>query len=192
MRRRTALGLVALSVPLAIAGCGVLGGNSTMVPNTTQTASTGPVSGAGWLVSASGSPTPSPTPSYAGSRSPALPPVSFLPPPDPACATSWMPDPVLIPMTVVPTAGGFTVSWPRQRASDYRITAVAQPLVTGKQPEYTWQPVPATSSCTVTASITGLKKGTPYVIWLDAPNTGYERDGARHPYSGRSGVVYPL
>ena len=52
--------------------------------------------------------------------------------------------------------------------------------------------MPAGAGCTVTATITGLKAGTPYVVWLDAPNTGYERDGTRHPYSGRSGVVYPL
>ena len=41
----------------------------------------------------------------------------------------------------------------------------------------------AGAGCTVTATITGLKSGKPYVVWLDAPNTGYQRDGTRHPYS---------
>jgi hypothetical protein len=65
------------------------------------------------------------------------------------------------------------------------------PLVAGAQPAYAWQPVPAGTGCTVTATITGLAGGSPYVVWLDAPNTGYQQDGTRHPYSGRSGVVFP-
>jgi hypothetical protein len=43
----------------------------------------------------------------------------------------------------------------------------------------------------VSATITGLTSGAAYIVWLDAPNTGRERDGTRHLYSGRSGVVYP-
>jgi hypothetical protein len=195
MRRKTALTLVALCVPAALAGCSALGLDSTMVPNTSASApaTPGPVSGAGWVVSTAGSATPSPAPSFANgaSRSPALPPVTFLPD-DPGCAKQWTVEPVLIPMTVGPGAGSFTVTWPRQYASNYRITAIPQPLISGSQPGYTWQDVPAASGCTVTATISGLKPGKPYVIWLDAPNTGYERDGTRHPYSGRSGVVRPL
>jgi hypothetical protein len=84
-----------------------------------------------------------------------------------------------------------TVTWPRQYDSDYRITAVPQPLVSGAQPAHTWTDVPAGTGCTVTTTITGLDSGKPYVVWLDAPNTGYERDGTRHPYTGESGVVYP-
>jgi hypothetical protein len=68
---------------------------------------------------------------------------------------------------------------------------VPQPLVSGAQPAYAWQDVAAGAGCTVTATITGLKSGAPYVIWLDAPDTGHERDGTRHPYSGKSGVVRP-
>jgi hypothetical protein len=194
MRRKTALSLVALSVPMALAGCSALGLDSTMAPDTSASGSAGPVSGAGWLVSASGSATPSPSPSLGGkggSPSPALPPVSFLPR-DPACARAWTVEPVLIPMTVAPAAGSFTVTWPRQYASNYKITAIPQPLISGQQPTYTWQNVPAATGCTVTATISGLTAGKPYVVWLDAPNTGRERDGTRHPYSGKSGVVYPL
>ncbi|MEV6490798.1 hypothetical protein AB0M20_19590 [Actinoplanes sp. NPDC051633] len=192
MRRTTAVIVVALCVPLALTGCSALGLDSTMVPDTSTSASPGPVSGAGWIVSTQGSATPSPVPSRGGgSRSPALPPVSFLPM-DPSCTKQWTVDPVLIPMTVTPAKGSFTVSWPRQYASNYRIAAIPQPLRSGSQPAYTWQDVPAPSGCTVTATITGLKSGTPYVVWLDAPTTGYEQDGTRHPYSGKSGVVYPL
>ena len=94
-------------------------------------------------------------------------------------------------MKVVAGVGKLVVTWPRQFNSDYRITAVKQPLKAGKQPAYPWQSVPAGSGCMITATISGLKKGVPYVVWLDAPNTGADRDGTRHPYSGRSGVVYP-
>jgi hypothetical protein len=189
---RKALGLAALMVPLTLGGCSVLGMDTTMVPDTSTSTAPEPVSDAGWVVTATGSAIPKPSPSHgAGSPSPALPPVSFLPI-DPECAKSWTVDPVLIPMTVEPGAGSVTVTWPRQRDSNYRVTAVPQPLLSGAQPKVTWTDVAAGTGCTVTARITGLTSGKPYVVWLDAPNTGHQRDGTRHPYSGKSGVVYPL
>jgi hypothetical protein len=194
MRLRTVVGglATALAVPLLLGGCGVLGLDDAPAPGGTATTTPGPVSGAGWVVSASGSATPSPTPTVGtGTRPPGLPPVSFLPT-EPGCgAATWTVDPVLIPLTVTPGAGSLTVTWPRQYESGYRVAAVPQPLVPGGQQEYTWQTVPAGTGCTVTATIRGLTSGTAYVVWLDAPDTGHERDGARHPYSGASGVVYP-
>jgi len=189
MRLRKLL-LPLLALPIALGGCGVLGlGSSTATPGASASAT--PIAGANWIVVASGSATPSPVPSVAGSRSPALPPVSFLPA-QPDCAQDWTVSPPLIPIEVVPGVGKLTVTWPQQYGSYYRITAVKQPLIGGSQPNYTWQKVAAGTGCTVTATISGLKKGIPYVVWLDAPDTGHERDGERHRYSGRSGVVYPL
>ncbi|MEV4637795.1 hypothetical protein AB0J80_10615 [Actinoplanes sp. NPDC049548] len=182
--------LPVLALPLVVGGCGVLGLDSASTPGASASATPAP-GGAGWIVVASGSPTPTPKISYSGSRSPVLPPVSFLPAPPTECADDWTVDPVLIPLQVTPGAGKLTVTWPRQYTSDYRITAVAQPLKAGSQAPYTWQKVPAGTGCTVTATISGLRSGVPYVVWLDAPNTGHERDGERHPYSGRSGIVYP-
>lgn len=193
MRLRKALwGL--LAAPFVLGGCGALGLGPTVTPGSSASpsASPGPVSGAGWIVVATGSATPSPSVSHAaGSPSPSSPSVSFLPV-DPGCAQTWDINDVLIPVAVTPGAGKLTVTWPRQWDSNYRITAVPQPLVSGSQPAYAWQDVAAGGGCTVTATIAGLKSGTPYVVWVDAPRTGYERDGARHPYSGRSGIVYPL
>lgn len=178
-----------LAVPLAVGGCGVLGlGSDSGKPGAAT--STTPPPGEPWLRYNQGSPTPSPKITYTGTRSPVLPPVSFLPM-DPDCEKTWTVDPVLIPMEVTPGAGRLTVTWPRQYGSNYRITAVKQPLISGSQPPYKWQEVPAATGCTVTATITGLSSGVPYIVWLDAPNTGYEPDGTRHPYSGKSGVVYP-
>lgn len=186
MRLKSLL-LPLLALPVVLGGCGVLGlGSATPGASASPT----PAPGADWIVVASGSATPSPQPSYPGSRSPALPPVSFLPLGTP-CAQDWDASRVLIPLHVEAGAGTLKVSWPRQADSDYRITAVKQTLVSGSQPPYTWQYVPAGSGCMVTATIKGLAAATPYVVWLDAMNPGHERDGTRRPYSGRSGVVYP-
>jgi hypothetical protein len=187
--RKTLLTLAGL--PLALGGCSTLGvggpaGSSASAPNPAP-------SGTPWLRYAGGNAASSPVPSF-GTRTPApaLPSVSFLPI-HPACnATFTLIDDVLIPLTVTPGKGSLSVTWPRQYHSNYRITAVRQPLISGKQPGYPWQSVTAGSGCTVTATISGLKPRVPYVVWLDAPNTGHERDGTRHLYSGRSGVVYPL
>ncbi|MEV6631316.1 hypothetical protein AB0M54_11240 [Actinoplanes sp. NPDC051470] len=191
--RKAVVGVVALLVPVLLSGCAALGFDMSMKPNTEASDSAGgPVSDAGWIVGETGKATPSPTPTvgngkYAGAS---LPPVSF-PPRDPSCPRARTAEPVLIPMTITPGAGSLTVSWPRQRASNYRITAVPQPLRSGKQPDPVWQDVAPAGGCTVTATISGLKKGLPYVVWLDAPASGYWKDGTRHTYAGESGVVYP-
>jgi hypothetical protein len=191
--RKTVLGVVALLVPVLLSGCAALGFDVSMTPGAEPSASAGgPVSDAGWIVGETGKATPSPTPTqgngkYAGAS---LPPVAFLPI-DPSCPMTWTAEPVLIAMTITPGAGSLSVSWPRQYSSGYRITAVPQPLVSGKQPDPVWQDVAPTGACTVTATISGLTSGTPYVVWLDAPGTGYWKDGTRHTYAGESGVVYP-
>lgn len=192
--RKTVLAVVGLLVPVLLSGCAALGFDMSMAPNPESSASAGgPVSDAGWIVGATGSPTPSPTPTLGNGKYPgaSLPPVSF-PPVDSSCPMTWTPEPVLIPMTITPGKGSLAVSWPRQYASNYRITAVPQPLRSGKQPDPVWQDVAPADGCTVTATISGLASGTAYVVWLDAPNTGHWRDGARHTYAGESGVVYPL
>jgi hypothetical protein len=183
-------GAVLTVLPFVLGGCGALGLGGSATP--TPSASPGPAGGPGWVVVTKGSATPSPAlPHGTGSPSPALPSVSFLPV-NRSCTPSWDLAAVEIPLTVTPGKGKLTVSWARQWDSGYRITAVPQPLVSGSQPTPSWQPVPAGTACTVTATITGLTPGRPYIVWLDAPGTGAERDGSRHPYSGRSGVVYPL
>jgi hypothetical protein len=184
---------VLLALPFALGGCAALGlgPNTAPAPSASPSAAPGPPGGPGWLVLANGSATPSPSASNAGTRVPALPPVSFLPV-APVCESASRIDQVLIPLTVTPAKGSLILTWARQFSSNYRITAVPQPLVVGNQPAHPWQNVGPAAGCTVTATIRGLTPGKPYVVWLDAPNSGHERDGTRHPYSGRSGVVYPL
>ena len=183
MRLRIAVTVAMLIASLALGGCGA---DEPVAPGQTPV----PAAGPGWLVSQTGSPTASPSPSRGGTRTSLLPPVSFLPV-DPECAKGSTVAPPLIPITIVPGKGSLTATWPRQYDSDYRITAIPQPLKSGAQAPYTWKNVPAAAGCTVTATISGLTSGKAYVVWLDAPNSGYQPDGTRHPYSGKSDVVYP-
>ncbi|GLW32012.1 hypothetical protein [Actinoplanes regularis] len=171
---------------LAAGGCG--SGNGSDKQGTATT--TAPNPGDTWSLLISGSPTPSPTVSR-GARSSASVSASQVSP-YPSCTKAWpVTGKALIPVVVTPIAGGFKVEWPPQYDSNYRVTAVPQELVSGAQPEPAWKDVPAGTGCTISTTITGLIPGAPYIVWLDAPNSGYELDGTRHLYSGRSGVVYP-
>jgi hypothetical protein len=192
---RKALPPVLIALSLATGGCSALGLGSTTAGSGSGSTGSTAAAGPSWLVNATGSPTPSAGPSGARGYKPILPGVSFPPADsagDCAAAKQWTVDPVQIPLTVTPGKGSLAVSWPRQYDSNYRITAIPQPLKSGSQPVYTWQNVAAGSGCTMSATVSGLKSGKPYVIWLDAPSSGYERDGSRHPYAGESSVVYPL
>jgi hypothetical protein len=145
-----------------------------------------------WLVYASGNASPSATP--APSLDPSATGLPWIPLPSATtCAIAWPTDEqVLIPMIVTPGVRSLTVRWPSWYGPNYRVAAVNQKLVTGTQPPPTWVTVHAGAGCTVTATLTGLVTGNPYVVWLDAPNTPRRIDNSRSLYSGRSGVVKPL
>jgi hypothetical protein len=192
VRLRKAL-LTLAAVPLGLGGCGALGlgaptaGAPVSAP---VSPSPGPTC-TPWIYYDAGSPSPSPSVSNRSVSPSPTPMLSYLPL-DPNCSQNFTRiDQTLIPMTVTPGKRSLTVTWPRQYNSDYRITAVRQPLVSGSQPPYTWQYVGTGTGCAVTAKITGLASRVPYIVWLDAPNTGYEADGTRHLRTGRSLVVFP-
>ncbi len=172
---------------LTVGGCGSGSGGDKQGGTTTVPS---PSPGDTWSLLISGSPTPSPTASR-GLRSSADASASVASP-NPSCTKIWpATGAALIPVAVTPISGGFKVEWPPQYDSNYRVTAVPQELVSGAQPEPTWKDVPAGTGCVISTTITGLIPGAPYIVWLDAPNSGRELDGTRHLYSGRSGVVYP-
>ncbi|MEU4423669.1 hypothetical protein AB0F81_23825 [Actinoplanes sp. NPDC024001] len=182
----TAIALAALS--LALGGCAALG-----LDDSTTGSSAAEQAGEPFMMVEEGEATPSQTPSRGRAPSPTPEATAALPSPDPSCTKIWpRTEKVMIPVEVTPGAGSLKVEWPTQYDSDYRVTAVPQALVSGRQPEPTWQRVAAGTGCSVTATITGLESGAAYIVWLDAPNSGHERDGTRHLYSGRSGIVYPL
>lgn len=186
IRRALVALALAAPLPLALAGCKMPGFGSAAPAGSPSPSP----SGGSWVVVVTGSPTPSATVRGKATASP-LPFIS-LPPIDPACAQQRTTGQVLVPVAVASGPRSITVTWPRYGTdSGYRIAAVPQRLVNGAQPAVRWQRVSPGAGCTVTGTISGLTSAAPYVVWLDAPDTGHLRDGSRLPYSGRSGVVYP-
>ncbi|WP_430781162.1 hypothetical protein [Actinoplanes sp. G11-F43] len=191
--RRTGIAITLAATALALAGCAALtrGGSGDGSGGDTSEGSTAKL-GRQWIQVDQGKATPSPSVTFG--KPGATPSTSIsAPTPDPGCTklwprTDWR---VLIPIEVTVGKGSVKVEWPAQFDSNYRVTAVPQQLVSGAQPEPVWKPVAAGTGCTVTTTITGLTSGAPYIVWLDAPNTGRAVDGTRHLYSGRSGVIYP-
>ncbi|WP_239143909.1 hypothetical protein [Actinoplanes philippinensis] len=187
LMRHTRIALALAAASLTLGGCAALGAGGDKAGESSAAAG----GGKQWILFDQGSPTPSPAATVG--KPAATPQVSLsAASPDPSCTKVWpRTEPVMIPVEVTPGSGSLTVEWPTQYRSNYRVTAVLQGVVVGRQPEPVWQAVPAGTGCTVRTTISGLTSGAPYIVWLDAPNTGRERDGTRHLYSGRSGVVYP-
>jgi hypothetical protein len=186
--RGVAISATAGLLAAALAGCSALGFGSDPEPTTPSQ----PPSGDSWLVVQEGEAVPSASPTVGRRRAT---PVATLPlnSAGPSCPHDFSAQgAVMIPLSVTVGVRSLTATWPRQRESNYTIAAVPQKLVGGVQPPVRWQPVAAaTSGCTVTATVSGLLSGQAYIVWLDAPNPGFDRDGTRYRYSGRSGVVYP-
>lgn len=76
-----------------------------------------------------------------------------------------------MPPGVVPGPGSATVTWQadgRETVQGYRVTAVSQRLVAGEQPAPPRVDAPQRGDCgEVSAVLTGLTPGTPYVFWLE-------------------------
>jgi len=183
---RCALAMAAL---VLVGGCGL----GTPTAGTASATPAPKANGEPWVVVQTGSATPSAGPSVRTGAPRTTPTASFLPTSS-ACAIGWPDDvgQVMIPILVTPVAGGFRVEWPAKYGPTYRITAVLQTLVVGAQPTPSWLTVRSAGGCTMTATITGLTAGAPYIVWLDAPDTPRAVDNSRSLYTGRSGVVYPL
>ena len=176
-------------LPVLIGGCGAASSTSNATSSTSASASPA----VPWLIDATGSPTPSPTRSLSPSPSPSDTFWTSLPSAA-SCDIDWPANhgQVLIPMIVTPLKASLKVQWPSWYGPDYRVAAVNQVLVSGTQPPPTWVTVKAGSGCTVTAVLTGLISGNPYIVWLDAPDTPKNWDGSRSLYSGKTPVVKPL
>ncbi|GAB2612808.1 hypothetical protein Aab01nite_68710 [Paractinoplanes abujensis] len=177
--------VLVVMLPFLLSACG---SGSTPSGSASPTAADGPA----WVNVEPGRPTSSAVSKYTGTPRPGLPPVSFLPTSS-ACAVAWNEDVgrVFIPMIVTVGRGSLTVQWPNRFGNRYRVAAVPQELVSGAQPEPQWQTVTTGAECTAGTTISGLKSGAAYVVWLDAPDTPRGLDGSRGLYSGRSQIVQP-
>jgi hypothetical protein len=192
----------ALPLPFLLSGCGVLdtltGGSSVGSAGATPVPSGSP-----WIIVAPGSATPSPAPSYPTSSPTATTPIAgALRPPgptpvptsNPTCATTTYDLWHLNSLTVTPGTTSAKVSWHNVGGFNpvqFRLTAISQHLVSGKQRDVGWVSITPPSRCgLVSATITGLSRKTPYVFSVDAVVTRISGDGTRAATIVRSAPIY--
>ncbi len=147
-----------------------------------------------WIVVQQGKVKPTPVPTSAPRPSVRPTPAAHPTPADTSCAFTWLAGQVLIPVKAEVGTNSIAASWPRvgdPAPTQYRVAAVPQEYHGGRQEELDWKTVSAPSGCSADVEIHGLVAGKPYVIWVDAPDAGYQIDGTPRPRSGRSAVVYP-
>jgi hypothetical protein len=96
-------------------------------------------------------------------------------------------------LTVTPSATSAVVTWWNlgdPALVEYQLTAVSQALNAGPQPKWTWQKVAKAVGCTrVSATVSGLAVGAPYVFVLHAVLRRYESLPPTIPEIGRSAAV---
>ncbi|GIF13132.1 hypothetical protein Ate01nite_31640 [Actinoplanes teichomyceticus] len=157
-------------------------------------------SGTGWLLMATGSVAPSPTVSFAPrvrAADATLPPTASAPatptPSGSACESSGFRGGAIDGLTVTPGRTSAVVKWFHPQDANlvqYRIIAVSQDLVSGPQPETPgWITVTPGRCGWMTATVSGLTAGTPYVFSVDGVWTRRGMDGTYARTVARSGVV---
>jgi hypothetical protein len=192
--------LLVLLAPVLLAGCSAIPGWPTDRGPTAETA--GLPDGPSWVVVSQGA-TPSATPTRRVTPRP-TPSAGFLPlhstsprpsrTPEPYC-TAFQRQGQINGLTATPGVGSASASWynPAGRTLvSYRLTAIPQHLVAGRQAELIWQTITPEPVCGImTASVTGLKRGMPYILSLDAVDVRKNADGDVGSTVARSGVFYP-
>ncbi|MEU8238659.1 fibronectin type III domain-containing protein [Actinoplanes missouriensis] len=189
-RKKSALLLSAVALPLLVAGCSSASPASTPADN----------SGADWMVVNAGKATPSPQTTY-GTASPTpgvtLPTLAASATPTASASPSCTPAPrgagVINGLAVTPGRTSAVVTWYHPGGSnivDYRVTAASQDLKVGAQDEVGWTTVTPAACGDVSATVTGLTAGTPYVFSVDVvmTHTGTE-EGTYTRTIARSDVV---
>jgi hypothetical protein len=96
-------------------------------------------------------------------------------------------------LTTEPGAGTLTVTWWHPgdpTVQSYRLAAVSQQFQYGVQPDPNWVTIAPASGCqSMTTTLTGLARGTPYVVWLDAVTKTPLGTRTEELMVGRSSVV---
>ena len=93
----------------------------------------------------------------------------------------------------MPGAGAATLDWMadnRPEVLGYRVQAVSQRVVEGRQPAPVVQAVAQPDGCVgVTVTVTGLTPGDPYVFWLEEQVTSASTGVTRLVQVGTTGAV---
>lgn len=197
-RRRTAV-LVAGSALAALSGCSAIG-LSTSADGSTDAATGATSNSKSWTLVSAGARTPTPgaIAGYSPSPTPTfkLVPLPTASPSGSATGGCSGSQPLgrLAGLDVTPATTSARVTWPDigdPTLVQYRLTAIAQDIVGGSQADLTWVEVEPTTRCaTLTATISGLTSGRPYIFSLDAVLKNYNSDGNRTSTIARSLVVY--
>jgi hypothetical protein len=190
-----------LLLPFLLSGCGVHntltgGGNSPSSAGGSPAPSATP-----WIVVNQGSTMPTPGPSY-GKASPsasatggflALPTGGAVAAPAATCSPATYDFSLIDALTVTPGPTSGTANWYNvggYNLVQFRMTAISQDVVNGKQRNVGWVTVTPTKPCgPVSATITGLNRRTHYVFSVDAVVTRRSGDGTHAATVFRSGVV---
>jgi hypothetical protein len=188
-------------VPALLSGCAAVGLSS---PGPTGGASAGatPSSGPGWLVVQQGSATPSAPPSR-GSAIPTpiasggfLPVVAPAPTRGPAlnCLPNTFNFTKVAIAYVTPATTSAVVSWYNvggYNLVQFRLTAISQDLVSGKQRDIGFTTVVPGAPCgQMSTTITGLDRKTGYIFSIDAVVLRRSGDGTHAATVARSHVIY--
>jgi hypothetical protein len=197
MRRRNWAVLVL--VPALLSGCSALGLSS---PGSGKGGTTTPAAGPNWMVVAQGSATPSPVPSRGAiTPSPAIT-GGYLPRAAPApagtpvvtCSPNTFNFSKIAIAYATPSTTSAQVSWYNvggYNLKEFRLTAISQDIVSGKQRDVGFLVVVPTVPCgQMNATLTGLDRRTGYVFSVDAVVARKSGDGTHAATVARSHVVY--
>jgi hypothetical protein len=189
-----------LLVLVLLTGCSAVPGLSSPTPGRSAGSAVTPT-GPSWVVVAQGSVTPSATARVATTPRPTLT-GGFLPLGSPAPAPvqrrtclGVLKIGVINTLSAVMGVGSASVSWYNPAGNnlvEYRLTAIAQNLVSGAQPPLRWVTIQPGKVCGwMKITYTGLTSGEPYMLSLDAVVSYPNHDGTKSSTIARSGVVYP-
>jgi hypothetical protein len=191
--------LLLLSVVLS--GCGVLNTLTGSSNSSSGKSVTPGPSGTPWIVTAQGSATPSPVPSYP-TGSPTVYPSGFLalptstvtyPTPRATCSPATYDFAIINALSVTTGTTSGVASWYNiggYNLVQFRMTAISQDVVKGKQRDIGWVTLTPTAPCgQITMTVKGLDRKTHYVFEVDAVVTRRSGDGTHGATVFRSGPV---
>jgi hypothetical protein len=201
------LSILAL-LPFLLSGCSVL---DTLTGSSSSSSISGSASGAGatpkntpWISVTQGSATPSPGVSRPTGTPSATPTGGFLPlpsstpraTPTAGCGDVTYDFSEIQALAVTPGTTSAKVSWYNiggYNLVQFRVTAMSQDLVVGRQRDIGWVTVTPTAACgQVSATISGLDRKTHYVYSVDAVVVRRSGDGTHAATVFRSSPILTL